>query len=358
MKKISRKKQQYFIRKSKKNFTSNKKREYKKKKKRLDDLQKRINEKRSRKFANNPNRVKHNRLTAPKNFSFLENLGETISFFEKATESFSNKTAVYFDLSQVENLTIETVTYLCAFVKNTKIVNSTPFQGNEPVNKTTKKMIIRSGFYDFVHTNRPQERIDDKYGRIINRVSRTRVEPELAGKIALSAIKHSYGSKDIKDLKKIYEILIECMANTKNHAAGNNKQKYNWWLLAYKEHTTKVTKFCFLDIGIGIFDSLEKKHKNNSLSKLFKQLFVPNDHLETLTNIFGGTRKSSVNLPGRGQGINHIYNNTQKENNIKRLVIISNDVLAEIGYNQENKIIKIDSNFKGTMYYWELNPNE
>ncbi len=101
---------------------------------------------------------------------------------------------------------------------------------------------------------------------------------------------------------------------------------YNWWLLSYKEPETKITKFCFLDLGIGIFDSLEKKYNENALSALFKSLINPTDNSATLKKIFSGEyylvyeayhkiwkRKVFLKIPQKNFQRNHQKKKNQRE---------------------------------------------
>ncbi len=327
------------------------------KKARYERLPNRIKQGRGRRFINDSKHVKQEICEAPATFSLIENTTEVISYFDKAKKSLATDIPVDFDLSKIVKMGPETLTYLCAFINEDKLTHNTALKGNTPKDPKVKEMFQKSGFYNFVML----DSVPEYYSReiaddMIHRITREKVESELAGLVCKAAMKHSFDSEDFKK-QNFYPILIECMANTLNHANYINKEEiYNWWLLAYKEPNTKITKFCFIDLGVGIFSSLEDKYKKKKLAELLKW-FIPNKHKETLERIFKGERRTSTkNLRGRGQGLNYIYQLVKKDGTIKNFTLISNDIIAKIGYNTGDKIVKMNKNFIGTMYYWEIAP--
>lgn len=319
-----------------------------------------ITQKRARNFINNPNKSKKEILTAPNTFSLIDDPLTVISFFEKAKKILAKGMPVYFNLSEITAMGPETLTYVCALYNDSAFTNGTPFRGNAPNDKRLNEMFDKAGFYDFVKPDIPRSNyIKDSNSKLINRVIREKVEPKLAADVVTSAMKHTFDIEQFIVKKQgNYIILIESMANTLNHANyGQNDEVFNWWLLAYKEPITKITKFCFLDLGVGVFESLGRKYRNNSLKDIFKKLVIPTDNKRTLSQIFGGEKKTSSDLPGRGHGLKTIYQIVKHDKYIKNFTLLSNDIKAKIEYNTVDRIEKINTNFRGTLYYWELIPN-
>lgn len=310
-----------------------------------------------RAFIKDYRKVEHTLCTAEESFSILEQTEPVINYFNKAIESFNNGIPVVFDINMVKYIDAATLTYLCALVNDKRIVKGIPLQGNLPKVPELREMFIQSGFAKFVQSNFNNLNPTDKYGELLNE-TKIRVENEIAKKVCLSALKHTYGFAEIKR-NDIFEIIIECMANTHNHANfGNKEATYNWWLFAYKDSKTRITKFCFLDIGIGIFKSLQFKFLNSSLPEHLYNVFIPDRNIETLKSIFSGVPKTSTKKNERGKGIKNIYNKVKNNPKIANFTLISNDVKAKVSYNGEDSIVKIQKNFNGTLYYWELIPNE
>ncbi len=219
-------------------------------------------------------------------------------------------------------------------------------------------MFLKAGFMDFVKPDRDisSKLNEDVWGKLIHKLKRDEVEGPLAGRICLSAMEHTYGSKDFSK-QNFYPILVECMANTHNHA-GDRLQECNWWLLAYKEPETKITKFCFLDLGMGIFESLRKKYGKGSIPDKLKFYDPAASNKKTITQIFSGVKKTSTTgQQGRGEGLGYIYRLVKKDKTIGKFTLLSNNVTVKIGYNANDIVKSLQPDFEGTMYYWELLPN-
>lgn len=319
----------------------------------------RIKNQKNRKFLNNYKNEEHDTCIAPEIFSLSKDPINVISFFNKAKESLNRGRPVFFDLSKVTEMGPETLTYFCALISDKHYTRHTAFRGNLPHDKSLKQMFRKAGFYSFV---KPDRVLEDDYdndicGKLIHRVTREKVETDLAKAICDSAMQHTLPKSEVKR-QYIYRILIECMANTHNHANfGIHDRIYNWWLLAYKEPVTNITKFCFLDLGVGIFGSLENKYKFGILPVYLQKLFSPGQNKKTLIQIFSGDKKTSTtDLRGRGEGLNYIHSLATDDSKIRNFLMISNDVVARIGYNQTDSVETIKEKFNGTMYYWELVP--
>ncbi len=357
MKKIQPFKKAFIVRSAFKKHKHDLRRKDKKHLERLEKLPLLIKERRKLKFISNYQTSKHELCIAPETFSLRDDPMRVIGYFEKAREALKQDIPVFLDLSQVKQMGPETLTYLCALIKEEEFNNKTVLQGNIPINATLEQMFIRSGFYKFVLPRGNINNIEnDVSGELIHRITRQKVEPELAGEVCRSSMKHTFNSDDFTK-QSFYPILIECMGNTHNHANyGRRDEIYNWWLLAYKEPITQITKFCFLDLGVGIFGSLEKKYIDNKLTGWLRW-FTPENNIATLQKIFKGEKKTTATeLPGRGLGLNNIFNLVKKDKTIHNFTLLSNDILATFGYNTSVNIQKIDGNFMGTLYYWELRP--
>ncbi len=358
MKRLSFKEKQYNIKHSEKKHAYELDRKKVRKEKRYQRVLKKIEE-------GNPRLIKKSQgieeitCLAPTTFSLLNDPISVISYFEKIEKLLKKGIPVFFNLSNVNVMGLETLMYLCALIKDENITHGTPFRGNVPNVLSIKEMFKRSGFYDNVISGFSSNiEYRDPNDRFINWKSEKKVEGKLAGNVCSSAMKHTFKIEGFdKRVQNYYKMLIECMANTTNHASSETGKSYNWWIIAYKDFPTMVTKFCFLDLGVGIFGSLENRYKKNTLEKCFSW-FKPNNHKKTLEMIFKGNRRTStVNLEDRGLGLINIYKFVKGNRNINNFTMLSNDIMAKIGYNTPDDIEYIDKDFNGTIYYWELVPN-
>lgn len=350
--KISSKKQRFLNGQSKKLHKSQLKRVRKK------HFLKSANIKSKVKFPKSPNKrfgvkPKYIEVKAPKNFSIIDNTEQVIDFFNSAQSNFSKNENVFFDLSEVESMGLETLTLYCAKINDFDYLNGSSFMGNLPSNKKLQQIFEKAGFFNHVYTF--NKKLRSKLGKInnelISRLVNEKVEEELAAKICSEAVQHTFGND--KKYRPIYTPIVECMDNTFDHAStGINGNLYKWWLLVYKEPNTKITKFCFLDLGVGIFGSL-----NHYLMQKMVKYFRPHENIHNLKEIFKGNYKTRTKNRVRGRGLPHIYEAVKTSKNIKNFTLISNDVLFKIN-NGDEIYSKISNDFRGTLYYWELVPNE
>ena len=356
MKKIRKYNKEYLINYALKKHLKELKRNEKRRRLKYGTISQKVKKRRAKKFIKDTNSVVHENCLAPDNFSLLHNTEEVIKYFLDAKKTLHNNIPVFFDLSSVKEMGPETLLYLCATVNDKIYTAETALKGNAPSNGELKQLFVRAGFFNFVVPESNQQKYtEDIYGEIIHKITRKKVEAELAGKVCESAIEHTFGKNPQKNMS-VLPILIECMSNTREHANyGKGYDIYNWWLLAYKDPSSKITRFCILDIGVGIFGSLERKYNDKTLSGKLLRTFQPNKNMDTLKKIFEGEQISVTKRKERGRGLNHIHNLVKNDINIKNFTLISNDVIAIID-KEKVSINKLENNFYGTLFYWELIP--
>jgi hypothetical protein len=356
MKKVSIKRKKFLYRQAKRKFFHELKKKRWKEMRRYKSLPEKARASNNRKFLKNPSTVLHKEISITGTFSLLKNTQQTMRYFKEIKGSLVRGIPVNLDLSGVTDMGIETLTYYCAFINDPDITHKTALRGNTPRESKLKEMFEKSGFYGYVtSTNESRAYNRDIYSELIHRITKEKVESEITKNVCISSALHTFGKADKTIIQQFQPILVECMANTWNHAGGNEPRKYNWWLLAYNDPQIRMTKFCFLDLGIGIFESLDRAYQTGKLPK-FLRWMRPGNNVETLRGIFtrGEKRTGTVNLEGRGEGINYIYTRVKSNPSIKKFTLVSNNIEAKIGYHLRDSIRRIDENFDGTMYYWEL----
>lgn len=143
---------------------------------------------------------------------------------------------------------------------------------------------------------------------------------------------------------QIYPMFIEMMANSINHAfLGKGKQK---WLIS-KTHIKDENKIIisFIDTGIGILQTLNRKWFQN---KLLKSLFINENDL--LLSAFKGEIGSRTKLEYRGKGLPKIFRIFER-GYISNLFILTNNAILDF---ENNKFQDITENFNGTLYSFEI----
>lgn len=292
-------------------------------------------------------------VEAPSNFSLIENTEAVLHFFKENKKLLASRKQVGFNLRDIKKLTPDAIALLIAKVKDENFTNRLVVRGNSPQKADLKKMFDESGFLEHVRSSWVPERNEKNV--LIHQITNNKVENEIAKDISKRAVAHTFGTGE--KYRPIYEILIECMANTKNHA-GMSEGEYNWWIFEYSNPDTKVTTISFLDLGTGIFNSIPvQSFKRNAMIALKDKTgvdFIPNFNLNLLTDLFEGKISSKTGMEERGQGLPLIYDRSGNQQ-IKNFTIISNDVYVKIP-SKESIILK--NKFQGTFLYWELHPRK
>ncbi len=199
---------------------------------------------------------------APKNFSFINNTNEVLKYFIDAEKMFKNKLKISLNIDDIEILSADAISLLVASINDKDFHHNSGYRGNAPKKPELKKIFKESGFYNFVSSS-VQKGTGE--GNLLHKEMHTKVMPKLAQKAALIGIKHTFENEI--PYEPLYDILIECMSNTNNHASLKSLTKCNWWLYVYNDPNSKITSYSFLDLGVGIFDSIVVQ---GYLKQLFK----------------------------------------------------------------------------------------
>lgn len=280
---------------------------------------------------------------APKIFSFVQNPNLVLKYFTEAEKLFKDKHRLNLNIDDIDILTPDAISLLVASVNDKSFHHNSGYVGDAPKKPELKKLFAESGFYNFVN-NRGFNRTAD--GNLLHREMHTKVMPELAMKAALTGIRHTFGNEN--PYEPLYNILIECMSNTNNHASLNSSEKCNWWLYVYNDPDSKITSYSFLDLGVGIFDSVVVQ---GYLKKILKGT-IAYKNIKIVDDLLAGKIQSRVDEDNeiRGKGIPQIVEYSKKRT-FKEFFIITNDVKINLKTSDREQL---DYNFKGTFLYWEI----
>lgn len=315
------------------------------------------------KFSNNnpfnqiklAERLKTIFIDAPKSLSLIRSTKQTIRFINNLQYLCDNKKPVFVKLRHLDFLDSSGITVLLSVVYLFK-VRGIKFNGDFPENLYCRETLIESGFFECLKENKPpnSDYTVGKRNQIL-----TKAKKEVDASIGLPIQKEVSMTiwNELRCLKGLQRILVELMHNTNNHAHLSKKGEKHWWLSISHNHTTKKVNFIFLDYGIGIFNSLSKKPKNDlKWSKLpeyvisfFKNVNKTNaDLLEDLLE--GKVHMSVTGKHFRGKGLPGIKEAFDRKS-VKNLMIITNNVKADV----ESKNYEIiDTQFNGTFVSWQL----
>ncbi|MBQ8299700.1 MAG: hypothetical protein IJX99_07630 [Clostridia bacterium] len=287
---------------------------------------------------------------APRNFSFKNNDEETINFFNMVLnyvklniKKRKKKKGIFVDISNVENLTIDSLMYLIAVIKNLKNIyrNNYKFSGNFPSEKEVRELLLESGFLNYVKTN-----VEFELKPISNNIqirSGTNVDTDVVKDILDFIIENVGIAKN--RLGIIYDMLIELMSNTKNHAYNSENIFLNSWYIFLEIKDGKL-KFSFLDIGDGIPNTVHK-----TLSEKLKIGEKKNDSYYILSALNGEFR-TSTNIKNRGKGLPGMDEYCKNEQ-LEKFKVISGKGIIELNDELKYNVREAENELIGTLYYWE-----
>jgi hypothetical protein len=281
-------------------------------------------------------------VQAPSVFSIVNNTNDAMQFFT-TLELYSSKYNINLDLSQVQTLTTDAIAALIATAQRLDAV----VRGNLPNNPDAQKMLLESGFFKYVSSTQP---LPSTPRGTIEQKANTIVSPSTAKTLVHFGTKAIFGTSQRN--RPSYSTLIECMANTKGHAAGRNnpnsrspKPSETWWATVYADVGRKKICFTFVDTGVGIFRSIRIR----VVRKIY-DFFGGKDDTDILRDMLDGKVPSSTTLSFRGKGLPYMKR-LARANRISSLVIVANDVYANVSL---NKFMRLRNSFHGTLVYWEV----
>lgn len=233
-------------------------------------------------------------LEAPPNFSLIDNSDDVIKYFNKVKDNVESDQPVRIDISKITNLSPDIIILQIAVLKEKKSMRVGIF-GNAPEDPNLRKIFIESGLYNFVKSSGKKKVADNN--KLWKHSTNNQVRGEIAGE-AIAVCKNLFEKSGVNyDTDNIYNLLVEAMSNTINHA-DTKKANINWWLYYYIDEDKRTIKFSFIDLGIGIF----KSASFDSFRRI-ANIFVPGNSLLVKPFLEGkilSSRKNDNEISGKG----------------------------------------------------------
>ena len=325
----------YQEKRHKKNY-KRKKGNHKFRRRAIRQKQKQNGEKHEIKFINKP---------APKTFSLIDNTNEVVKYINECREIIKQDNNVEWDIADVESITPDAITLLAACFNDQSFnADHAIMRGTHPKKKELNKYFIESGFYEHVLCDKNLKNHSNQNLNFLHKESDYKVQGEIARDACIYGVDHVFGG--FYNVSDLYDMLIEAMANTNNHASGDKEGEVKWWLYTCNSEDG-YTSYSFVDLGVGIFDSAPF----TAIKKILVGVNVRHN-ADYVPNLLAGEIGTSKEYDKkiRGKGIPQIAKNS-KNDYIKRAYIISNDVKINL---KNNEATPLKEEFKGTFLYWEL----
>lgn len=299
----------------------------------------------------------YNIVSMPADFRFLSNTVEILKKIELVRKNYNQKKATFIELNQVVEIDAGSISVLLSVMIDFSL-HKIKFNGDFPTDSVAKKILIESGFLKELYRDNVSKSIYDKNSKFVIGVDKIITIPR---KSVVPSVIQDFSdlvSRKLWDNKKVskglHRVMVELMHNTENHADSEQRGTLPWWVTVSFDKTENRFRFAFLDYGIGIFDSLKIKYPNSKFEFLKKiiKIYGNNDNSNILRGILKGELHRTVTgKENRGKGLPGIYK-TLERNQISNLVIISNNVYADV---DNDNFITNKFDFKGTFVSWEIN---
>ena len=280
---------------------------------------------------------------APKNFSLISNTNEVLKYFEQAERMFAKGENVGFDISEVDILTADAIALLVANIKDEDFIHGGSYMGTAPDKPELNKLFMESGFLEHVQHG---WRANTNKENLLHKEDNFKVSPSIAKRASLTGIRHVFHNS--RPFEPLYEILIECMSNTNNHADLATAGKCKWWLYVYSDPNEKRSSYSFVDAGVGIFKSAVVQNKIKR--RLKGSALYPN--IKLVPELLSGKLQSRIDKDNelRGKGIPQIIDHSRSPR-FKSFYIITNDVKIDLKTGGSEQL---NHSLNGTFLHWEL----
>jgi|GEM_PF-1756930 len=279
---------------------------------------------------------------APPNFSFINNTEEIVKYFNQIKKYVDENQPVNIDISKITTLSPDIIILLIAILKDKKSMK-VGLSGNAPEIPYLNKIFMESGLYNFVKSKGKKKVADNN--KLWEHSTDNQVKGEIAGE-AVEICKALFAENEINyDTDNLYNLLVEAMSNTINHA-DKKKAHINWWLYYFIDKEEQTIKFSFIDLGIGIFKSASFDSYRSYANQL-----LPGNALLVKPFLEGkiiSSRKIDNEISGKG--VKQIINCAQNAEFIN-FTIITNDQNINVKEKNSNSI---KANFDGTFINFEI----
>jgi len=296
--------------------------------------------------------VEFYRALAPHEFSVISNPESTYDYFSKIVEEIQNrkfKEIFFFDLSEVEKISVDAIMYVLALMRNikNKEVFKYTFKGNQPISEKANRLLMESGFFKYVSSNNPHIQTQGDNLQIVTGRS---VDNDIAGNVCDFVNRKCNTPISFTDI--LYEVIIELMTNTVQHAYTEEKllTVSQWYI--YAGTVDDDIEFVFLDTGRGIPQTVNKK----AIEKFGELFAAGKSDADYVVSALRGEWRTQTGENYRGRGLPCVIEYA-KNAEVHSMTVVSGKAMVFLnGDEVEQK--ELDEKLFGTLYYWKIRKKE
>ena len=202
-------------------------------------------------------------------------------------------------------------------------------QGSVPENPEAKRLLNASGFPEIIAQRKVTESPDPEVMTIKTGERGETAIAKMVADFSLEKIAAKDEGAHLGTRKAIYEILLECMGNTYQHAYQSYlRYDPKWWIMADHNASEATVNITILDYGEGIPSTVRKRFLEGIGRQLTRRTLGRDNQL--ILSALRGERRSRTRKDHHGKGLPQIYEHS-KERLISGLTIVSGHAHVSLG---------------------------
>lgn len=296
------------------------------------------------------------RVTAPSVLSMRYNPEACVRFFAELDATLKARKRTSVNLNDVRQMHYDGIVTLLSHLVRFRSAG-VAFSGIFPKSPAAKRILTSSGFFEALYTK--EFEVEDEYTfggeseHFIGTHAKKGVDAKFTAELIRRTTPSVWGAT--KRSQGTQRVLLELMLNTQNHANPNRPGEKHWFVSVNPVPGNRQASFTFVDLGVGIFGSLDDKPFGSWLwnwrAKVERWLEGKND-ADVLRAILTGELRATVTGERfRGRGLPGIAKELER-GWISELVIVTNNVYADVSRG-EYRLLHRD--FRGTFVSWQIN---
>lgn len=291
-------------------------------------------------------------VSPPQDFRLLENTSEVLKFYQiiiNYIKSCKNKLRIFFDLNDIRLLSVDSVMYLLALLRNLKekAYRDISFSGNSPTNEEARIIFQESGFLNYVNSKDSKIKPSSKKIQIL-----TGKDNDSTVARDLCDFVNNINGSEKSFTFDLYAVLVELMGNTRDHAYSNSDIFLikEWYVFA-EERDSEIS-FVFLDTGQGIPSTVNKKF-GERLMKVLNMDSISDS--EFIKSALEGKQRTKTKKKNRGMGLPRVVE-ACIDGNLESVKVISGKGSCEISKKSNEPILckEFEGSFNGTLLSWKI----
>jgi hypothetical protein len=282
---------------------------------------------------------------APENFSLLSNRNEIIDCFSKIKRITSKGHKILLNLEHITSIDLPAACLLISYMMDFSD-GANRFLSVRVPDKNSKVTLLNQISFDSIVTKKG----NTNTSLLLSRSEYSKNDENLRPLLNKSV--DTLGDY-IKVGQKFWPPICEIIINTHNHASDTAK-KIPWFMCMTESDDKNYIEYCAVDIGQGIFESLNNS-SNVKKSEKLTNFFSNSSQRNVLAKLIPEGGRSETDEVYRGQGLKTIYDCAQSDI-YEEFYLFTNKAkldLKNIGDKDEDS----KSNLTGTIYYWKIRRN-